>query len=127
MSESRTPEEFPLVTTLLRENIQDLHQDIREQRQESRQHTQDLQDARKELKQDIQDVRDELQDTRKELKQDIQDVRDELQDTRKELKQDVQDLSLKMDARFSKLTTTMIAVASVIVAAIGALATVLKG
>ena len=48
MSESRpsTPEEFPLVVTLLRENIQDLHQDIR--------------DLRSELKQDIQDVRNEL-------------------------------------------------------------------
>ena len=35
MSESRpsTPEEFPLVVTLLRENIQDLHQDIRDLRQ----------------------------------------------------------------------------------------------
>ncbi len=80
MSESRTPEEFPLVTTLLRESIQDLHQDIRELRQESRQHTQDL-----------------------------------------------QNLSLKMDARFSRLTTTLIATTGIIVAAMGAMATVLKG
>ena len=54
-------------------------------------------------------------------------MRDELQDTRKELKQDIRDLSENMDARFSKLTTTMIAMVGVVVAAIGVLATVLKG
>ncbi|MGB1718387.1 MAG: hypothetical protein ACPHO6_09535 [Candidatus Latescibacterota bacterium] len=78
MSESRpsTPEEFPLVVTLLRENIQDLHQDIR--------------------------------------------------DLRSELKQDIGDLGAKMDARFARLNTTLIAVAGVVVAAVGALAAVLK-
>ena len=80
MSESRpsTPEEFPLVVTLLRENIQDLHQDIR--------------DLRSELKQDIQDVRSELHSVRSELSQDIQDVRSELHSVRSELKEDIGDL-----------------------------------
>ena len=89
MSESRpsTPEEFPLVVTLLRENIQDLHQDIR--------------DLGSELKQDIQDVRSEL-------------------------KEDIGDLGAKMDARFARLNTMLIAVAGVVVAAVGALAAVLK-
>jgi predicted nucleic acid-binding Zn-ribbon protein len=107
MSESRpsTPEEFPLVVTLLRENIQDLHQDIR--------------DLRSELKQDIQDVRSELHSVRSELSQDIQDVRSEL-------KEDIGDLGAKMDARFARLNTTLIAVAGVVVAAVGALAAVLK-
>ena len=96
MSESRpsTPEEFPLVVTLLRENIQDLHQDIR--------------------------------DLRSELKQDIQDVRSELHSVRSELKEDIGDLGAKMDARFARLNTTLIAVAGVVVAAVGALAAVLK-
>ncbi|MGB1893288.1 MAG: hypothetical protein ACPHSD_16575 [Candidatus Latescibacterota bacterium] len=78
MSESRpsTPEEFPLVVTLLRENTQDLHQDIR--------------------------------------------------DLRSELKEDIGDLGAKMDARFARLNTTLIAVAGVVVAAVGALAAVLK-
>ena len=89
MSESRpsTPEEFPLVVTLLRENIQDLHQDIR--------------DLRSELKQDIQDVRSELHSVRSELSQDIQDVRSELHSVRSELKEDIGDLGAKMDARFA--------------------------
>jgi predicted nucleic acid-binding Zn-ribbon protein len=90
MSESRSPEESSLVTTLLRENIQDLHQDIRELRQESRQHAL------------------------------------ELQATRRELKQDIQDLSLKMDARFSRLTTTLIATVAVLVAAMGVMTTMLR-
>ena len=96
MSESRpsTPEEFPLVVTLLRENIQDLHQDIR--------------------------------DLRSELKQDIQDVRSELHSVRSELKEDIGDLGATMDARFARLNTTLIAVAGVVVAAVGALAAVLK-
>ena len=96
MSESRpsTPEEFPLVVTLLRENIQDLHQDIR--------------------------------DLRSELKQDIQDVRSELHSVHSELKEDIGDLGAKMDARFARLNTTLIAVAGVVVAAVGALAAVLK-
>lgn len=114
MSESRpsTPEEFPLVVTLLRENIQDLHQDIR--------------DLRSELKQDIQDVRNELHSVRSELSQDIQDVRSELHSVRSELKEDIGDLGATMDARFARLNTTLIAVAGVVVAAVGALAAVLK-
>jgi len=93
MSESRptTPEEFPLVVTLLRENMQDLHQDIRELRQESRLHDQNL------------------------------------QETRRELKQDIQNMAQQMDARFSRLTTALIASAGVIVAAMGAMTTYLKG
>ncbi len=56
---------------------------------------------------------------RDELKQDIQDVRDEL-------KQDIGDLGATMDARFARLNTTLIAVAGVVVAAVGTLAAVLK-
>jgi len=63
-----------------------------------------------------------LQDVR----QDVRDLHTRMDETRRETSGQIDELAKRFDSRFGKLTATMIAMTSVIVAAIGVMASVLR-
>ena len=102
------PEELHWGISYLREDIQDLRQDLRENIQGVRQ---EIQEVRQDLRETIQGVHQEIQEVRQEVRQEIRILHDRIDD-RYEL------LLKRIDSRFAWTLTTVIAVAGVIVAAI---------
>ena len=58
--------------------------------------------------------------------QDVRDLHTRMDETRRETSGQIDELAKRFDSRFGKLTATMIAMTSVIVAAIGVMASVLR-
>ena len=67
----------------LREDIQDVRQEMR----------QDIQDVRQEMRQEFQNVRQEFQNVRQEVRQEVQGVCQEVQ-------QEIRTVNIRIDSRF---------------------------
>lgn len=74
----------------------------------------DIQDLRQQMRQDFQDVRQEIQDVRNELRQEIQAVRNDLRDN-------VRDLHARIDAKFAQLLAAMVGMTGIIIGAVFAI------
>ena len=79
----------------------------------------DFQDLRQEVRGEIQQVRGEIQGLRQEIRQEISAVHSRIDQTAKELNQ-------RLDARFSSLTMTMAAIGGLIVSLIGVVIVMIK-
>lgn len=95
-----TPEEYPLVISFLREDVQDLRQD--------------LGDFRKETRQDFGEVR-----------QEFTSVRLEIGAARQEARQDLAEVAQRFESRLNWVLTSSIGVGMLVVASAGVVVAVL--
>jgi len=119
MSETTTPaskpkpsEEFPLVISFLREDIQDVRNEIRF-------NSERLDNMHTGLNQRIDSVRDDLNQKIDQSNQRTDQFRVELSDC-------IDALSKRLDSRFALMLTTMIGLAGVVVATGGVVVAMLK-
>ena len=102
------PEQLPWGISYLREDIQDLRQDLRE----------NIQGIRQEIQETHQRFHQEIQEVRQEVRQEIQGVRQDVRHELQEVRQEMRSLRDHLDARFTWAIAPMVAMAGVIVAVI---------
>ena len=96
-----TPEEYPLVISFLREDVQDLRQGVNQVHQEVNEH-------------------------RKETRQDINEYRNETRQDIAALRQDMAEMARRFESRFNWIITSLIGLGTLMVATAGVVVAILR-
>ncbi len=113
------PTESTLALSFLREDIQDLRQDVRQVHGR-------IDDLRTEMGQRIEQTNGRIDDLRTEMNGRIDDLRTEMSERIDQTNEQINDLGKQLDARYARLMAMLIACTSILVTALGAAVAVLK-
>ena len=113
------PTESALALSFLREDIQDVRQDIRQVHGR-------IDDLRAEMGQRIEQTNERIDDLRTEMNGRIDDLRTEMNGRIEQTNEQINDLGKQLDSRYARLMAMLIACTSILVTALGAAVAVLK-
>lgn len=113
------PTESTLALSFLREDIQDVRQDIRQVHGR-------IDDLRTEMNQRTDDLRTEMSERFDQTNERIDDLRTETSGRFDQTNERINDLIKQLDSRYAQLMAMLIACTSILVTAIGAAVAVLK-